>query len=172
MLDLVEDVEKPGEPRYLREVDAILAGLKKLEGLYRERLKAKDVEIVRLREAVGQRDLELGRIEEEVAKLKGELAESHEKAQRAVSEVVSKLPERVVELLKGGYKVKCGRCGTDVTATLDDEQARQLLLGQPVQLLCSNPDCIDEFPWGRERHSNPLTFGLILRLKLFTLGLL
>ncbi len=169
---MVEGVEKPEEPPYRRDVDAILAGLKELDRLYRERLKAKDGEIARLREAVSEGDLELGRMREELAESKGELAESHEKTQRALSEAISKLPERIVELLEGSYKVKCGRCGTDVTAILDDEQVRQLLIGHPVQLLCSNPDCVDEFPWGRERHSNPLTFGLILRLKLFTLGLL
>jgi hypothetical protein len=169
---LVEGVEKPEEPLYRRDVDAILAGLKELERRYREELKAEEGEIARLREAVNQRDLELGRMGEELARLKGELTESHEKAQRAVSEVIYKLPEHMMELLEGGYTVKCGRCGTKNTVNLDGEQARQLLLGQPVQLLCSNPGCVDEFPWGRERHSNPLTFGLILRLKLSTLGLL
>jgi hypothetical protein len=162
----------PEEPRYRRDVDAILAGLKDLDGLYKEKLKAKDGEMAQLREALSQKGVEIRRMGEELAATKGKLAESRDKEKRVVSEVITKLPERVVELLQGGYKVKCGKCGTEGTAVLDDEQVRQLLIGHHVQLPCSNPECVDEFPWGRERHSNPLTFGLILRLKLFTLGLL
>ena len=142
-------------------VQSMLKGETPSEGVSREVFGA-------IREQIGKAAEEMK--EEEFSKAVE--ARADEKAQRTVNEVVSRLPSYVVELLKGEYTLKCGKCGSVERATVTDDQASQLLLGQPVQLVCSNPSCIDEFSWGNERHSIPLTFGPILRLRLSMLGVL
>jgi ElaB/YqjD/DUF883 family membrane-anchored ribosome-binding protein len=160
------------EPGSWKDVEPILAMVAELERLYRSRLKAKDEEIAQLRDIIGLRDAALRKREEEVTRLKDEATTAAEKARRTTDELTAEFPRRVVELLQGDYTLKCSKCGSEMKTAVSDEQARQLLMGQPVQLLCSNPSCVDEFSWGNQRHSIPLTFGPILRLRLATLGLL
>jgi hypothetical protein len=143
-----------------------------LDKRYRGKLKSKDEEIAQLMDIIALRDSALRKREEEAAKLKDDVAASNERARRTTEELIAQFPQRVVELLQGAYTLKCTKCGAEVRTTVSDEQARQLLMGQPVQLLCSNPSCMDEFSWGNERHSIPLNFGPMLRLRLALLGLL
>jgi len=160
-----------GEPRRRGDIDSILGMVDELGRLYKERLKARDDEIAELRGIIGVRDAVLGQREEEVAGLKTAWAKSNEKARHLADDFIASFPRHVLELLEGAYTLKCTKCGTEVKAAVTDEQARQLLAGQPVQLLCSNPQCTDEFSWGTARHSIPLTFGPMLRLRLALLGL-
>jgi hypothetical protein len=160
----------PGAQNGRGDIDSILNMVDELGRLYKERLKARDGEIAELKGIIGLRDSALKQREDEVVGLKATLADSSEKAHHMADDFIAGFPKHVLELLEGAYTLKCTKCGAEVKATVTDEQARQLLAGQPVQLLCSNPDCIDEFPWGTARHSIPLTFGPMLRLRLALLG--
>ena len=161
----------PGAPHGQGDADSILGMADELGRLHRRRLKARADEIAELRGIIGLRDSALKLREEEVAALKAALAESNDRARRFADDFIGSFPRHVLELLEGAYTLKCTKCGTEVKAAVTDEQARQLLAGLPVQLLCSDPNCVDEFPWGTVRHSIPLTFGPMLRLRLALLGL-
>jgi ElaB/YqjD/DUF883 family membrane-anchored ribosome-binding protein len=154
-----------------KDAEHIFGLVSELDSLYRDKLKAKDEEIAHLKDIIALRESALKKKEEEVAALKDKLTDSSEKARRTADELTAQFPQRVVELLQGEYMLKCTKCGAEVKTKVNDEQARQLLTGQPVQLLCTNADCTDEFSWGKERHSIPLTFGPMLRLRLALLGL-
>lgn len=130
-----------------------------LDKLYRGKLKAKDEEIAQLKGIIDLREAALRKREDEVDHLKGEAAVANQKAKHMAEELTAQFPQRVVELLQGAYTLKCTKCGSEMKTNVTEEQARQLLTGQPVQLLCSNSACMDQFSWGTERHSIPLTFG-------------
>lgn len=155
-----------------KETDSVLAIVEEMRRLYRERVKMREEEISQLKAILDLRDAAIRQREDEVAGLRAQLTKTEEKARRTADELTAQFPLRVLELLQGAYTLKCTKCGAEVKTNVTEEQARQLLIGQPVQLLCPNPECMDEFPWGRERHSIPLTFGPMLKLKLALLGLL
>jgi hypothetical protein len=174
--------ESNGNAEVLRrdEIDSLIDSLGERMKEFGERIRVKDRQIAELKDSVHRMEMTLGRQREDFEKAEAALAQckadvetrADEKAQMRIDAAVSKLPQLIADLLKGEYTLKCVKCGSTNKISVTDEQARQLLLGHPAQVLCPNPSCIDEFSWGRMRHSMPLTFGPILRLKLSMMGML